>query len=93
VASTVIARSRSRVATHAALLAVLALPLASCLNAEQQRAVNVSACVAELAATVPPDSSIPEDVRELTDEDLDLAARLVTGVNACRRRGTERASP
>ena len=43
-----------------------------------------SVCIAELVLSVPPDAGVPTDPRHLTDEDLDLVARLVEGVRKCR---------
>ena len=43
-----------------------------------------SVCITELVLSVPPDAGVPTDPRHLTDEDLDLVARLVEGVRKCR---------
>ena len=43
-----------------------------------------SVCIAELVLSVPPDAGVPTDPRHITDEDLDLVARLIEGVRKCR---------
>lgn len=42
-----------------------------------------SACITELVLSVPPDAGVPTDPRTLTNEDLELEARLVAGVRKC----------
>lgn len=68
------------------LSAALALFVACSPSSDQARAVTVAACVAELAATIPPDARLPDAPEDLTTEDLETAARLIEGVRECRAR-------
>ena len=51
---------------------------------EVRRALVVNACLTDLVLSVPPDAGLHTDPREITDEELELVARLVEGVAACR---------